>query len=221
MDRRLPRAGRRAVAACRQGDQGRRRAGAHRAGKPQQNGRLERLHLTLLRDSADPPARSLRQQIERLRSFQRLYNDERPHQALGNDTPAKHYVVSPRRFDGVLRERVTERSRGQAGAPQWRDQMARQHDLRHFTLPWRGRVGAQRAPGWGAAAVRQDVWRVRTSQSSVSVAQRRAGFAPKRPRPKYFCGSGFAPLKLRERISAGRCRSAPMSPTSPAWLHAW
>ena len=73
-------------------------------GKPQQNGRLERLHLTLLRDSADPPARSLRQQIERLRSFQRLYNDERPHQALGNDTPAKHYVVSPRRFDGVLRE---------------------------------------------------------------------------------------------------------------------
>jgi putative transposase len=73
-------------------------------GKPQQNGRLERLHLTLLQDTADPPARSLRQQIERLRSFQRLYNDERPHQALGNDTPAKHYTVSPRRFDGVLRE---------------------------------------------------------------------------------------------------------------------
>jgi transposase InsO family protein len=73
-------------------------------GKPQQNGRLERLHLTLLRDTADPPARSLRQQIERLRRFRRLYNDERPHQALGNDTPAKHYVVSPRRFDGVLRE---------------------------------------------------------------------------------------------------------------------
>src|SRR5271167_1177522 len=73
-------------------------------GKPQQNGRLERLHLTLLQDTASPPARSLRQQIERLRSFQRLYNDERPHQALGNDTPAKHYVVSPRRFDGVLRE---------------------------------------------------------------------------------------------------------------------
>ncbi len=28
----------------------------------------------------------------------------RPHQALGNDTPAKHYAVSPRRFDGILRE---------------------------------------------------------------------------------------------------------------------
>lgn len=73
-------------------------------GKPQQNGRLERLHLTLLRDAADPPAPSLRAQQRRLRSFQRLYNEERPHQALGNDTPAHHYALSPRRFDGVLRE---------------------------------------------------------------------------------------------------------------------
>src|SRR5712671_2826522 len=73
-------------------------------GKPQQNGRLERLHLTLLQDTANPPAKSLREQLERLRSFQRLYNEERPHQALGNDTPAEHYTASPRRFDGVLRE---------------------------------------------------------------------------------------------------------------------
>jgi transposase InsO family protein len=43
-------------------------------GKPQQNGRHERMHLTLLQDTANPPARSLRQQIARFRSFQRLYN---------------------------------------------------------------------------------------------------------------------------------------------------
>jgi transposase InsO family protein len=72
-------------------------------GKPQQNGRLERLHLTLLQDTADPPARSLRQQLERFHDFQRVYNEERPHQALGNDTPADHYTMSPRRWDGVLR----------------------------------------------------------------------------------------------------------------------
>jgi putative transposase len=72
-------------------------------GKPQQNGRLERLHLTLLQDTANPPARSLREQLERLRAFQSLYNEERPHAALGNDTPAEHYAVSPRHFDGVLR----------------------------------------------------------------------------------------------------------------------
>jgi transposase InsO family protein len=73
-------------------------------GKPQQNGRLERLHLTLLQDTAKPPASSLREQLVRLRSFQRLYNEERPHAALGNDTPAEHYARSPRPFDGLLRE---------------------------------------------------------------------------------------------------------------------
>lgn len=73
-------------------------------GKPQQNGRLERLHLTLLQDAATPPARTLGEQLKRLRNFQRIYNEERPHQALGNDPPAKHYAASPRRFDGVLRE---------------------------------------------------------------------------------------------------------------------
>jgi putative transposase len=73
-------------------------------GKPQQNGRLERLHLTLLQDTAKPPARSLRQQLERLQLFQHVYNEERPHEALGNDTPAEHYVASPRRFDGILHE---------------------------------------------------------------------------------------------------------------------
>ena len=75
-----------------------------RPGKPQQNGRHERMHLTLLQDTASPPARSLREQLKRLRDFQRLYNEERPHQALGNATPADHYTPSPRRFDGVLRE---------------------------------------------------------------------------------------------------------------------
>jgi len=73
-------------------------------GKPQQNGRLERLHLTLLRDTATPPARSLREQLDRFRRFQRVYNDERPHAALANATPAEHYAASPRRWDGVLRE---------------------------------------------------------------------------------------------------------------------
>jgi putative transposase len=73
-------------------------------GKPQQNGRLERFHLTLLQDTASPPAQTLRAQLERFRSFQLLYNEERPHQALGNEVPAAHYAASPRRFDGILRE---------------------------------------------------------------------------------------------------------------------
>ena len=73
-------------------------------GKPQQNGRHERMHLTLLQDTASPPAHSLREQLKRLRNFQRIYNEQRPHQALGDATPADHYTPSSRRFEGVLRE---------------------------------------------------------------------------------------------------------------------
>lgn len=72
-------------------------------GKPQENGRHERLHLTLRQDIADPPAATLRAQAGRFREFQRTYNEERPHAALGNATPADRYAPSPRRWDGVLR----------------------------------------------------------------------------------------------------------------------
>jgi transposase InsO family protein len=73
-------------------------------GKPQQNGRHERMHLTLLQDVANPPAPTMREQLKRLRSFQHLYNEERPHQSLDNATPADRYRASSRRFDGVLRK---------------------------------------------------------------------------------------------------------------------
>jgi putative transposase len=72
-------------------------------GKPQENGRHERMHLTLRQDIADPPAATLRAQARRFRAFQRTYNEERPHAALGDATPAERYAPSPRRWDGVLR----------------------------------------------------------------------------------------------------------------------
>jgi putative transposase len=72
-------------------------------GKPQQNGRHERMHLTLLQDVASPPAPSMREQLKRLRDFQRSYNEERPHDALDKATPAERYQASARHFDGILR----------------------------------------------------------------------------------------------------------------------
>lgn len=72
-------------------------------GRPQENGRHERLHLTLLQDSASPPAATPRAQARRFRDFQLTYNEERPHAALGNATPSERYAPSPRRWDGVLR----------------------------------------------------------------------------------------------------------------------
>ena len=72
-------------------------------GKPQQNGRHERMHLTLKQDTPSPPARSLAEQITRFRDFQQTYNHQRPHEALGQVPPARVYHVSPRVWDGVPR----------------------------------------------------------------------------------------------------------------------
>ena len=72
-------------------------------GKPQQNGRHERMHLTLKQETAAPPARSLAGQIDRFERFRQIYNHERPHEALGQRPPASLYRRSPRPYDGILR----------------------------------------------------------------------------------------------------------------------
>ena len=73
-------------------------------GKPHQNGRHERLHLTLVQDTASPPARSLAAQMRRFARFRAIYNHERPHEALDQVPPARVYAPSWRTYDGVLRE---------------------------------------------------------------------------------------------------------------------
>lgn len=65
-------------------------------GKPQQNGRLERFHLTLL-EAMRPPAPNRVAQARRLEAFRQDYNHQRPHQALKDQLPpARFYTPSPR-----------------------------------------------------------------------------------------------------------------------------
>jgi len=59
-------------------------------GKPQQNGRHERFHRTLEQHTAAPPAGTLAAQQRRFEQFRCEYNQHRPHEALGQDTPAQH-----------------------------------------------------------------------------------------------------------------------------------
>ncbi len=97
-------------------------------GHPEQNGRHERLHLTLQQDTASPPAATLRAQSERFRRFQRIYNEERPHEALDQTPPAWHYQPSPRPWDGVLRspaldEATDKRHVRKDGAIKWHGRM--------------------------------------------------------------------------------------------------
>ena len=72
------------------------------AGKPQQNGRHERVHRTLNQETATPPAASLPAQQQRFDAFRAVYNYERPHEALGQQTPVSLYQPSPRAYPDRL-----------------------------------------------------------------------------------------------------------------------
>ena len=73
-------------------------------GHPEQNGRHERMHQTLKQETASPPQANLAQQQEAFGRFEREYNCERPHEALGYRTPAEVYVASARRYPYRLPE---------------------------------------------------------------------------------------------------------------------
>ena len=73
-------------------------------GKPQQNGRHERMHRTLKEDTTKPPAASLRAQQSRFDRFRYVFNNERPHEALNNQVPASLYHPSSVRLPRKLPE---------------------------------------------------------------------------------------------------------------------
>jgi len=72
-------------------------------GHPQQNGRHERFHLTLL-EAMRPAAADRAAQARRFAQFTQDYNEERPHEALGQRTPASVYQPSPRAMPARLPE---------------------------------------------------------------------------------------------------------------------
>lgn len=65
-------------------------------GHPEQNGRHERMHLTLKRDATKPASFSLLQQQSRFDEFIEVYNNDRPHRALSGRYPGEVYTPSPR-----------------------------------------------------------------------------------------------------------------------------
>ena len=65
-------------------------------GKPQQNGRHERMHRTLKAETTRPPANTRLAQQRKFDRFRQEFNLERPHEALDMQTPASLYVPSPR-----------------------------------------------------------------------------------------------------------------------------
>jgi hypothetical protein len=71
-------------------------------GRPDQNGRHERLHRTLKAETARPPRGSFRAQRRCFDRFRQEYNHDRPHEALRDETPASHYQPSGRAYPARL-----------------------------------------------------------------------------------------------------------------------
>src|ERR1039458_1105576 len=69
-----------------------------RPSSPQDNGRHERMHRSLKQETLAPPARTARQQQSAFHAWQKIYNEERPHESLVYQTPGSCYQRSLRSF---------------------------------------------------------------------------------------------------------------------------
>ncbi len=70
-------------------------------GHPQQNGRHERMHLTLKKEATRPAGTNILQQQAKFDAFVDEFNNERPHEALGMQCPAEMYVASLKPYEGI------------------------------------------------------------------------------------------------------------------------
>jgi len=71
-------------------------------GRPDQNGRHERMHRVLREDVANPPAATLAEQGTRMDEWRVDYNTQRPHEALGQRCPATLYTPSARAYPATI-----------------------------------------------------------------------------------------------------------------------
>jgi hypothetical protein len=75
-----------------------------RRAHPQDNGGHEQMHRVLEADIIAPPARTIRAQKRRTGAWIGCYNAERPHEALGQQVPARFYRRSPCQMPRGLKE---------------------------------------------------------------------------------------------------------------------
>lgn len=73
-----------------------------RPGHPEENGRHERMHLTLKKETASPPRRNHAEQQQAFELFKKIYNEQRPHEGIEFKRPSWLYTQSPRTFPSKL-----------------------------------------------------------------------------------------------------------------------
>ena len=135
-------------------------------GHPEQNGRLERLHRTLKEETADPPGRSQRSQQRAFDAFRDSYNEQRPHEALGQRPPASVYRPSSREYP----RRVE--------SPEYGPGVAVRRVRRNGQIKWRGELVylSEALTGEPVGLVQQDAryWRILYGPISIGLLDEHA-----------------------------------------------
>jgi transposase InsO family protein len=111
------------------------------AGHPEQNGRHERMHRTLKQETAMPAAANRRAQQRAMDKFREEYNQVRPHEALGMQTPAAVYEPSPRRFPARMPEPEYPETMLVRGVKHQGQFRWKKHDIFLSEVLWGERVG--------------------------------------------------------------------------------
>jgi transposase InsO family protein len=133
-------------------------------GQPQQNGRHERFHRTLL-EAMHPASADRNAQARRFRAFVHDYNEERPHEALGQRTPASVYHPSPR----AMPKRLPE--------PSYPAETAVRRVRTNATIKWQGDLihicSALIGEAVGVEETEDGSWQVRFFDAPIGVIDRK------------------------------------------------
>jgi putative transposase len=167
-------------------------------GKPQQNGRHERMHRTLKDQTAAPPQATLADPQRAFDRFRRDYNDHRPHEALGQTPRARHYEPSLR----SMPERPRELQRGD-GFEVRRVRPDGKLSFNGHRLPVGSLLASQPL---GLKPVDDDEWEVLYGPLPIGVLLVRAG----KPRIEPSADARFVSRGCRSSAtSSGGCRLGP------------
>jgi transposase InsO family protein len=139
-----------------------------RPGHPEDNGRHERMHRGLKAETTRPPGRHLKDQQRRFDAWRKEFNEVRPHEALGMQTPGKVYLPSRRVFPEKLM------------APEY----PAHYEVRRVTkggwIRWRDRCvqvsQALYAEHVGLLEIEDDLWRVYFGSIELGVIDDRRGW---------------------------------------------
>jgi transposase InsO family protein len=136
-------------------------------GRPDQNGRHERMHRVLHEDAASPPSATIAAQQHRLDAWRHDYNTYRPHEALNQVCPATLFVPSARQYPDQIAEWAYPadhhaRKVSAKGYIKWRDGTV------YLTEALRGQTIA-------VAQSDDGDWRIRFRQFDLAVLSDRTG----------------------------------------------